>query len=140
MGRLQDRRNIVKRQAHKKYEEGGQSAVFDFINNFYSASVNWEYCKPCECISPTLKEEHECLVCGSETKTITMNTYVILHTHKFGSTPYVFKSKTLSDPLNKSQLKIICKHFDIDYEPDYDDLELISILENEDIPEIKFRL
>lgn len=71
-----------------------------------------------------------------------MNTYVILHTHRFGSTPYVFKSNEVISSrtgLTEDEIITICKHFGIDYEPDRDDLELISNLKYESIPEIKFR-
>jgi hypothetical protein len=46
----------------EKYEQGGQSAVFDFVNlNF--PELSWKYCEPCESDSPI--EDKTCLVCGS---------------------------------------------------------------------------
>jgi len=46
----------------EKYEQGGQSAVFDFVRwNF--PELDWGYCEPCESDSPI--EDKTCLVCGS---------------------------------------------------------------------------
>jgi len=52
----------------KIYEEKGQSAVFDYVNDFNNTSgepIPLENCKGCETSSPSL--DHVCLVCGGLT-------------------------------------------------------------------------
>ena len=44
------------------YEAKGQSAVFDYANKH---KIGYEFCKGCECESPSVK--HTCLVCGQRT-------------------------------------------------------------------------
>lgn len=47
------------------YEKGGQSAVYDYILEYYHDQP-WSYCEPCEARSPVTEEqEPSCLVCGS---------------------------------------------------------------------------
>ena len=46
----------------KIYEEEGQGAVFDYIEEYHKTQ-GWAYCEPCETKSPT--DEGDCLVCGS---------------------------------------------------------------------------
>jgi hypothetical protein len=47
----------------QKYEQGGQFAVFDFVNQNFP-ELFWGWCKPCESESPI--ESATCLVCGSK--------------------------------------------------------------------------
>lgn len=46
-----------------QYEQGGQSAVFNFVSNNFP-ELQWQKCKPCESVSPI--EGDTCLVCGSK--------------------------------------------------------------------------
>jgi hypothetical protein len=50
------------------YEEKGQSAVFDYVNERDLPNVQYEYCKACDTDSPAW--EHQCLVCGQKTEPI----------------------------------------------------------------------
>ncbi len=55
------------------YEDSGQAAVFEHINSFSDSKFKklklaWERCNACETISPS--QNHNCLVCGQETKTV----------------------------------------------------------------------
>lgn len=47
------------------YSREGQSAVFDYILEYYPQQ-KWDDCQPCEVKSPVTEEdESSCLVCGS---------------------------------------------------------------------------
>jgi len=53
------------------YEAKGQSAVFDFVNEYNNSisapfPIPFENCKACETSSPSI--DHNCLVCGQKTK------------------------------------------------------------------------
>ena len=48
-----------------KYEQGGQSAVFDFVSRNFP-EIKWSWCEPCESESPI--EDSTCLVCGGVVK------------------------------------------------------------------------
>jgi hypothetical protein len=51
----------------EKYEQGGQSAVFDFVNENFP-ELSWGWCEPCESKSPI--EAETCLVCGGKVGTL----------------------------------------------------------------------
>lgn len=53
-----------RKKAQAIYEEKGQSAVFDYANRH---NIGYEFCEACETDSPSIN--HECLVCGQETRT-----------------------------------------------------------------------
>jgi len=55
--------SVIYDLCQKKYEEGGQSAVFEYVSNNFP-EVLWGNCEPCESNSPI--ELNTCLVCGSE--------------------------------------------------------------------------
>lgn len=46
------------------YDEGGQSAVYDYINENHP-EIKWGDCEPCETQSPIDPSDSSCLVCGS---------------------------------------------------------------------------
>lgn len=51
------------------YEKGGQTSIFDYVriyNTNHTDLIPFEHCKECMTKSPSL--EHECLICGQETK------------------------------------------------------------------------
>jgi len=51
------------KKAYKLYVKGGQSLVYDHVNEAKLKYDKWDYCEPCECDSPIYK--NACLVCGS---------------------------------------------------------------------------
>ena len=59
----------LKKQFYKDYEANGQSFTFDMVNAFnnnHILTIPFEQCKACETNSPAI--DHECLICGQETK------------------------------------------------------------------------
>ena len=56
--------NETARTLTNLYDEGGQSAVFDYVH-VHHRDWDWAYCEPCECESPIFKVEGEkiCAVC-----------------------------------------------------------------------------
>lgn len=56
--------NEVARILTNLYDEGGQSAVYDYVNEHYP-HWDWDFCEPCDCDSPVFKVEGEsiCAVC-----------------------------------------------------------------------------
>ena len=50
-------------EAQRIYESGGKYSVFDYAVS--QGITDFEYCGPCEIMSPQI--DHSCLVCGSPT-------------------------------------------------------------------------
>jgi hypothetical protein len=55
-----------KEKINSLYLEQGQATALEWAAK--QKRTQWEYCSMCECETAVLREEHECLICGSSTK------------------------------------------------------------------------
>lgn len=60
----------IEENARVLYEIGGTPLLFDWVRGYNESNredkIPYEKCEACDCMTPNL--EHDCLVCGQETK------------------------------------------------------------------------
>lgn len=70
-----------------------------------------------------------------------MKTYIIIHEHKHGNTPYMFRSGSLildHKGLDKEERKIIAEQLNMDFDEHTETMNIMETGEWKDIPIIKF--
>jgi hypothetical protein len=60
----------IEENARVLYEAGGTPLLFDWVREYNESNreykIPYEKCEACDCMTPSL--EHDCLICGQETK------------------------------------------------------------------------
>jgi len=54
----------IRKQITKAYKTGGHSKALKIATGY---NLHYKYCKGCDCQSPTLKGNNDCLACGQDT-------------------------------------------------------------------------
>ena len=73
MGTINKIRKIAKEQVRKEiyaeYEKSGMHSAIDYADEYnkkHNSQIPFEWCEPCDHSMPSI--DHECCICGSETK------------------------------------------------------------------------